>query len=233
MSRSLALVAQAQADLAVAKAKAEVATADRDRSQAMLQYAEIKAPYDGIVTERHVDTRHFVQPAGGSAAMPLVTVSRSDQVRVFVDVPESEAPLLDKGDKAVVRVQAIGKREFTGAVTRDAWSLDAANRSLRTEVDLPNPDGVLRPGMYATVTILLAEKPDALVLPATALVQNGDQTSCMTVAGGAVKQCNVEVGLRSGQEVEIKSGLSADDMVVTVRGESLTAGQPVEVIKPQ
>ncbi|MEX2316356.1 MAG: efflux RND transporter periplasmic adaptor subunit [Pirellulales bacterium] len=233
LARTLALVEQAQADLSAAEAKLQVAVSDRERSRTLMQYAEIKAPYDGIVTERHVDTRHFVQPAGGPMAKPLVAVSQSNRVRVVVDVPENEAGFLNPGDQAVVRVQAIGKRDFAGAVTRDAWSLDAANRSLRAEIDLPNPDGVLRPGMYASVTILLAEAPDALVLPTTAILQTGGETYCMIVDAGVVKKCSIELGLRSGPEVAVKSGLAADEIVVVTRGESLAEGQPVEVIKTQ
>jgi RND family efflux transporter MFP subunit len=233
LARTLALIAQTHADLAAAQAKAQVANTDRDKSRTMLQYAEIKAPYDGIVTERHVDSRHFVQPAAGPLAKPLVAISRSDKVRVFVDVPENEVGYLNAGDQAVVRVQAIGKREFEGSVTRDAWSLDATNRSLRTEIDLPNPDGALRPGMYASVTILLDEAADALVLPTTAIVQNGSETYCQLVDAGLVKKCSIESGLRSGQEIAIKSGLSADDIVVLTRGESLAEQQSVDVIRPQ
>jgi multidrug efflux pump subunit AcrA (membrane-fusion protein) len=98
---------------------------------------------------------------------------------------------------------------------------------------LPNPDGIFRPGMYASVTILLAEVPDVLTLPTTAVMQSAGEPYCLTVDAGTIKKRPVELGLRSGPEVEIKSGLSTEDVVVQIRGESLTAGQAVEVIRPQ
>jgi RND family efflux transporter MFP subunit len=224
-----AMAEKAQADVSAAEAQAQVARAEMEKSRVLLQYAEIRAPYDGVVTARNVDTRHFVQPAGG-AAMPLVVVAAIDRVRVFVDVPELEASLLDRGDPAVVRVQALGKREFQHEVTRDSWSLDETNRCLRAEIDLPNPDGALRPGMYATATIRLAEAADALVLPATAVLRDENGPYCMTVDKGIIKNCRLELGLRSGPEVAIASGIATDALVVLARGESLAPEQAVEVL---
>jgi RND family efflux transporter MFP subunit len=226
-------VGQAEADLLAAQAREAVARTDLARVETMLQYAEIKAPYDGVVTARYVDTQHFVQPGTGPATKPLLVVARVDKVRVFVDVPELEASLLNPGDKAVVQVQAIGRRTFEAPVTRDAWSLAAENRALRTEIDLANPDGLLRPGMYATVTILLEEHPSALVLPTTAILHDIEDPTCMCIEAGAVTAKPVQLGLRNGTDVEIASGITADDTVVLARGESLKDGQKVEVVAPE
>jgi RND family efflux transporter MFP subunit len=229
LAHTEAMTEKSRADVSAAEAQLQVARVEVEKSQILLQYAEIKAPYNGIVTARNVDTRHFVQPAAG-AGKPLVVVASNDRVRVFVDVPELEAALLDRGDPAVVRVQALGKREFGHEITRDAWSLDETNRCLRAEIDLPNPDGVLRPGMYAAVTIRLAEAPDALVLPAAAVLRDAAGPYCMAVDGAVVKKRTLELGLRSGPEVAILSGVSVDDLVVLMRGDSLADGQAVEVL---
>jgi RND family efflux transporter MFP subunit len=226
-------VAQAQADLLAAQAREAVARTDLARIQTMLQYTRIKSPYDGVITARNVDTRHFVQPVTGPATKPLLVVARVDKVRVFVDVPELEASLLNPGDQAVIQLQALGRRSFQAAVTRDGWSLAAENRALRTEIDLPNSDGLLRPGMYATVTILLEERPDALILPTTAILYDTDKPTCMCIEAGAVKAQLVQLGLRNGTEVEIASGITADDTIVLARGESLKVGQRVEVVPPE
>jgi RND family efflux transporter MFP subunit len=226
-------VAQAQADLLAAQAREAVARTDLARVETMLQYAAIKAPYDGVITARYVDTQHFVHPSTGAALKPLLVVARVDKVRVFVDVPELEASLLNPGDKAVVHVQALGRRSFEAPVTRDAWSLATKNRALRSEIDLSNPDGVLRPGMYATVTILLEEHPDALVLPTTAILHDTQQPTCMCIEADAVKEKPVQLGLRNGTEIEIASGITAADTVVLARGESLKEGQKVEVMAPE
>jgi HlyD family secretion protein len=227
---SQALAARAAADVAAAEAQLAVARANLDLAQALLQYAEIKAPFDGVVTARNVDTRHFVQPGTGANSMPLIVVAQSDKLRVTVDVPEMEAGMLSAGDKAVVRVQSLGNREFTAPVTRDAWSLNASNRSLRAEVDLPNIEGALRPGMYASVTISLAETPESLVLPATAVLRDATGAYCMIVNEGIVHKRPLETGLRSGPEIEIKSGVSQEETIILVRGDSFAEGQKVEVL---
>jgi RND family efflux transporter MFP subunit len=195
----------------------------------MLGYTEIKAPFDGMITRREVDTGHFVQPATAGDAKPLFVVARTDMVRIFVDVPELEAPHVDAGDPAQVRVQALETMSFDAQVVRSSWSLLEANHSLRAEVDVPNSNGVLRPGMYATVVIDLDERPDALTLPAAAIVREGDKTYCMCVASGKIEKRHVELGLRSGSEVEVASGIDADCQVVLKEPASLQVGQEVRL----
>ncbi len=226
-------VKKAQADKVAAEAKARVANAELAKSQTMLDYAEIKAPYDGIITRRNVDTRHYVHPPTGSMSTPLLVVAQTQKVRTFVDVPEMEAALVDGGqtpDSALVLVQSLGGREFKADVTRTSWSLDSANRSLRTEIDIDNKDGVLRPGMYATANILLEERKDVLTVPLTAIVRDGQKTFCCIVESDKIQRIPVKLGLKSGSDVEVLEGLTADQTVVLARADSLKDGQPVEVI---
>jgi len=154
-------------------------------------------------------------------------------VRIFVDVPELEAEWVGVGDPAVVRVQALGGRTFDAKVTRIAWSLDASNRSLRTEIDVENPEGVLRPGMFATVTMTLEKRADVLVLPAAAIVREGADAFCYFVKEGKLERLKIELGLRSGAEVEIRSGLAPDQSVVLAQAAALKPGQAVEVAAPE
>ncbi|OHB83005.1 MAG: hypothetical protein A2V98_06270 [Planctomycetes bacterium RBG_16_64_12] len=225
-----------QADHTAAKAKHRVAQANLTQTITMLGYAEIKAPFDGVVTRRGVDTGHYVHPASGATTKPLLVVTRTDQVRIFVDVPEMEAPLVDGGetaDTAIVRVQSLRHREFEAKVTRTSWSLDPSNRSLRTEIDVPNADGLLRPGMYATATILLEQRNDVLALPISAIVCEREESYCCCVESGKIERKAIALGLRSGDEVEIVSGLDDGHTVVLARGDSLEQGQKVEVIAPE
>jgi len=223
-------VEQSEADAQAAMARLRVAKAELARTTTLLDYTVIKAPYDGVVTRRLVVTGDYISPATTGAAQPIVVVCRSDVVRVFLDVPELEAAWVDDGDKAEVRVQALGGKSFPATVTRNSWALDPTNRSLRTEIDISNSQGVLRPGMYATATILLEERADALALPATAIVHEGQDAFCCTVEKGKIKRQKVELGLRAGTDVEIRAGLAPDQTVVLARAESLQAGQAVEVI---
>ncbi len=114
-------------------------------------------PTPGVVTERNVIRGDFVQPAGTMTAKPLLAVARTDVVRIFVDVPEMESPWVEAGRPGYVHVQALPDRVVEGKVTRTSWVL-GPNRTLRTELDLPNPEGLLRPGMYATAHIGLQER---------------------------------------------------------------------------
>jgi RND family efflux transporter MFP subunit len=225
-------VVKVEADRAAAAARLEVAKANRARAATLLKYAEIASPFDGVVTRRNVDTGHFVGPPS-AASQPLLVVCRTDRVRIFVDVPELEAEWVGTGDPAVVRVQALGGRTFDAKVTRIAWSLDASNRSLRTEIDVENPDGVLRPGMFATVTMTLEKRADVLTLPATAVVREGADAFCFTVEAGKLSRKKIELGLRSGPEVEVRSGLTADETVVVAPAAGLSPGQAVEVVVPE
>ncbi len=227
-------VQKSEADLVAAGARQKVAAANLAHTKTMLAYAEIKSPFNGVVTQRNVDTGHFVHPITGGAAPPLLVIAQTEQVRVFVDVPEMEAPLVDAGDKpdsAIVRVQSLGEQAIDGKVTRTSWSLNKANRSLRAEIDLPNKEGKLRPGMYAKVDILLDQRDNVLVLPVTAIVRDGSVTYCCTIDSGKIDRKKIELGIRSGPEVEVRSGIDADTLVVIARADSLVQGQPVQVIE--
>jgi HlyD family secretion protein len=228
-------VQKSQADLVAAAAREKVAAANLAHTKTMLAYAEIKAPFNGVVTQRNVDTGHYVHPITGGLTEPLLVIVQTGQVRVFVDVPEMEAPLVDAGDKpdsAVVHVQSLGEKGIDGKVTRTSWSLDKSNRSLRAEIDLPNRDGKLRPGMYAKVDILLDQRNDVLTLPITAIVREAGATYCCCIESGKINRKRIELGLRSGADVEVRSGLDADQLVVLARGDSLVQGQAVEIIAP-
>lgn len=193
---------KAKADLAAAKARVQVAHAEEGRLAALLQYSKVCAPFDGVVTRRHVHTGHFLQPASGDGMKPLFIVARMDTVRILVDVPEADAMYIREGAPARIRFQMLRDEEIQGAVTRTSWSLDPKARNLRTEVDLPNPKGILRPGMYAYATFR-AEFPDRLTVPASAISTSGIQPVCFIVEDGKAIRTPVQLGLRNGNVVEV------------------------------
>jgi RND family efflux transporter MFP subunit len=222
-------VGKAEADEQAASAHIGVAKAELGRARTMLGYAEIKSPYAGVVTQRTVDTGHFVQ-TGGVAARPLMAVARTDEVRVFMDVPEMDAGLVDVGDEATLNVQALGGKKLTAGVTRTSWSLSPTNRSLQVEIDFKNDESKLRPGMYATGTITLAKRENALVLPAAAIGDAAGSPYCNCVEEDKVVRHQLELGLRSGAEVEILGGVDENSLVILMRAEALAPGQAVQVI---
>jgi RND family efflux transporter MFP subunit len=227
-----AMIAKGEADLRAAEARAAVAEANLAEAQTMLSYTKLQAPFDGVVNARHVDPGHFVQPASGAGAKPLAAVARTDRMRVAIDVPEMEAGLVDVGDPVALKVQALRGGELKGQIARISWSLDANNRSLRAEVDVQNDDSALRPGMYATGVIELDRRDQALTLPATAIMRNGAEISCMVVESGKAVRVPIEAGLRVGPDTEIIGGLTEAHEVVTVRPEALSQGQAVQPLTP-
>jgi RND family efflux transporter MFP subunit len=226
--QSQADVAKAKASQSVARARHANAEADLSRVKTMLQYTQIRATYAGVVTERNVNRGDFVQPASTMTARPLLAVARTDVVRIFVDVPEMDSPWVEAGRTGYVSVQALADRIVEGKVTRTSWVL-GANRTLRTELDLPNPGGLLRPGMYATAHLLLQEHPDACVLPLSAILREGKQAFCWIAKGGQAARTPITLGLQVGNDVEVISGLKGDTLVIQSQIVSLREGQPVEV----
>lgn len=232
--QAAANIEKSRADVAAAQARRNVAQANLGQVRTMLGYLEIKSPFVGVVTQRAVDTGRFVQPAHSNAA-PLLMVARTDKVRVCIEVPEMEASYVDageKGDAVIISVQSIGKKAIESRVSRTSWGLDSSNRSLRTEVDLANADRLLRPGMYASATILLDQRTDVVVLPLTAIVRKDDTNSCCIVKDDKIEIRPIELGLRAGSEVEIVSGVQPGDIVVMARVDGLKPGQSVAVIVP-
>jgi HlyD family secretion protein len=224
-----AQVEKAEADFEAAQKKLLVAEADLARVKAMLAYTRILAPYDGIVAARNVHTGHLVQPGVGSGGKPLLVVVQIAIMRIFVDVPESDAPLISDGSEAEVQFPSGMVEPRKGTVTRTTWILNAGSRTLRTEVDLDNADQKLRPGMYAHARIKVAERVNALSLPRGAVLGSGADTYCLTIdSDGLINRTSVAAGIRTGDDVEIVSGLTGDEQVIGVNAAAFHEGQQVE-----
>jgi HlyD family secretion protein len=194
--------AKAAADVAAAKAKRGVAAADQKRMAALVGYSQIRAPYNGVITKRNVDTGAFLQPATGGKAEALLVIMRADKVRIFIDLPESAAPYVGKDAVARVQVEALGRQEFKASVARTAWALDPKSRTLRAEIDLPNANGPLRPGMYSYASVV-AQRENVLTLPRTSLMSGGEQYSCYRIADGKAVLTFIQVGLKDHELVEV------------------------------
>ena len=226
-----AMLDKARSDVTAAAASIKVARSDARRVRALLDYATIVAPYDGVITRRNVDVGDLTTP--GTQGQPLFIVARDDLVRITVSVPEMYATEVEAGDRVLVRLQALSGRDFEGKVTRTSWTLDVKNRTLRTEIDVPNPKGTLRPGLYAYATVVVEEHADALSVPTSALVRQDSKTFCVAVIDGRAVRKPVVVGLDDGTRAEILSGLQGTEAIVKAYGSSLADGQSVAVIEPE
>ena len=194
------------------------------------QFETIVAPYDGVITRRHVDVGDLTEP--GSHGEPLFIIARDDVVRIAVSVPEMYATEVEPGDRVLIRLQAVSGRILEAKVTRTSWMLDAKNRTLRTEIDVPNPSGVLRPGLYAYATIIVEERANVLAVPTSALLRQESNTFCVAVQEGQAVRRTVRIGLDDGARAEILSGLSGDEQIVKAYASSFADGQHLEVLPP-
>jgi multidrug efflux pump subunit AcrA (membrane-fusion protein) len=194
---------RAKAAVAVARAQVAVAEADARRQREWLKYAIIRAPFTGVVSQRNVEVGQYVMPpTAGSAQPPLFVVVRTDPVRIFVDAPESEAALITENMPVTVRIQARGDREIPARVSRLSWALDQNSRTLRVQVDLPNPGGDLRPGMFAIVRFS-TERPGAWVVPASVVATTDEQPYAVRIENGKAIKTPVKLGARQNGQVEL------------------------------
>ena len=230
VTQSRAALAQARSDVVAAASAIEVAREDAGRVEALLGYTRIEAPFDGIIAARNVDTGQLTRP--GSDSDPLFIVDRSDIVTVAIDVPETFATEVNPGDRATIELQAMKGKTVAGTVTRTAWALDSKTRTLRVEIDIPNPGGKLRPGLYAYATVIAEEHPDVMTVPSSALVREKDKAFCVIVIAGKAVRRPIEVGLSDVTRTEVVSGLDGSEKVVKAFAAALADGQPVELIEP-
>jgi len=208
----------------------EIAQAKLQRTRTLLQYAHITAPFSGVVTARYVDAGAFI-PAATAGSTPqnsaIVTLMDFASVRVQVFVPESEVPFIKNEVPIQMTVEELPGRTFRGSVTRFANALNEATKTMLTEIELPNPSGELRPGMYAVVRLEVERKHDALLVPVTALLIEKAGSSVFTVVDGKAKKTPVQTGFNDGANVEIASGVDPARAVILLGKLSLNDGQPV------
>jgi len=229
---------KAAADVKAMEARVDVAKAEAGRAEAMLAYSKIRAPYNGVVTARRVNTGDLVQPTTAKGDW-LFTVARLDPARVVVAVPEADASLIEDNLEVKLSIPALSGPDVSGKIARTSKSLERAARTLRVEVDIPNKDGRLRPGMYVYARIY-SRCPENWTLPAAALVKQGDGMVCFRIEGGKAMHTPVQVGRSDGTFTEAlkwqKAGSTSwEDWtgkeVVAGRAAGLVDGQVVELEK--
>ena len=206
-------VDKAKVDVKAAQAQAAVSRAEERRLAALLDYTRIIAPYDGVVVVRNANTWDYVHAGSGDLTAgrgkPIYVVARTDLVRVYVDVPEMEANWVqgkqevgDKANAATVRIQALDDAEIKATVTRTSWALHDRTRSLRAEIDLPNPDARLLPGMYAYGQVRI-ERPQVRAIPQAAVEEIGNRNYCYLYEKGKAVQTAVQTGTSDGTWIEV------------------------------
>ncbi len=219
-----AALSQAKIDVGVAEADLKVAESEEKRLQAWVDYLVLPAPFDGVVVARNANTFDFVMPTGGdpsalhrspylapgAAAAPIYVVDRTDIVRVYVDIPESDADYVHVGSNATVLVRAYRDQPIPATVTRSVVALNIQSRTLRAEIDLPNPTSQLLPGMYAYAKVTI-ERPGVRAMPVEALMHLGDKTVlhigektfCWLYNNGHAQRIELQTGVSDGKWIEV------------------------------
>ena len=224
----------AEAEVKSAASSVMVGRKTLEETEVMMQYASLKAPFAGIVTQRSVDPGDLVRNKVSSEGSrePLFTVSKVDVLRVTVPIPERDAVWVKKGDIAEMSFTALPGVTFKDVVARRSGRLDSKTRTMVVEVDIPNANGRLIPGMYCKVEIIMQEKL-ALVVPAEAVRFNltGDVSIVYVVKDdNSILLVPVKTGIDNGHNIEILSGLSGGEQVVTGMLGRLKDGQVVSVL---
>jgi RND family efflux transporter MFP subunit len=194
-------------------------------------YRRIVAPFDGVITARNIDVGSLVQADAASGTF-LFTIMQSDVIRTQVYVPQDQAFGVTPGVDAVVRVPELPGRTFPGKVTRIADALQPGTRTLLTEIDIPNPDGTLKPGTYCTVDLHVPHDIPSLLVPAEAIIFNRDGLQVAVIEGDDAHIRKVSVARDSGTQVEVRDGVKEGDIVILNPQVDLVEGSRVQA-QPQ
>jgi RND family efflux transporter MFP subunit len=227
---SAAQVEASRSNLQSAQSALAAAQAKREEDQDLFNYARITAPFAGVITQRFANLGALVQAGTSSStqAMPIVRLSEDDLFRLVIPVPESYVKYIHLGDPVSVRVASLD-RTFPGKIARFAVDVREDTRTMHTEVDVPNPQHTLLPGLYADATIQLERKQDALAVPLQAVDHTASGTTVDVVdASNRIEIRQVLLGVQTPTDAEVLSGLNEGDMVVVSDRSSLKAGQVVE-----
>jgi len=218
-----------QAALEAAQSQLSVAKAKLSRDQSLFDYARITAPFPGVITERYANLGTLVQAGTGSStqAMPIVRLSEDDLFRLVIPVPESYVHYIHVGDRVDVNVPSLN-RTFPGKVARFSVDVREDTRTMHTEVDVPNPQRVLIPGLYAEAAVALEHRTDIPAVPLQAINHEGDKSTVFVLnRENEIEDRPITVGIQTATDAEVVSGLSEGEEVIVSDRSGLKVGQKV------
>jgi RND family efflux transporter MFP subunit len=210
---------------AIAAAKAEV-----EKYKTLVSYTQITAPFDGVVTHRYADPGTLIQAgtASDTQALPLVRVSDNYHLRLDFPVTVDYVKDIQLGDPVVVRVDSLNGKTFTGTISRFTREVDDNTRTMITEIEVPNPDLVLMPGMYANVVLKVDKRQQALAVPTEAVSGEKAPTVYVVNQDHQIEERAVTLGLETPDRLEVLAGLHEGDLVVVGNRAGFQAGEKVE-----
>jgi RND family efflux transporter MFP subunit len=220
----------AQANAQTAAAAVAAAKAEVEKYQTLCGYTKITAPFDGIVTRRSADPGELIQAGTTSdtQARPVVRVSDNYRLRLDFPVTVDYVKDINVGDSVEVRVDSLEGKKFSGKISRCSGSVDSTTRTMMTEIEVPNPDLTLLPGMYATVVLKVEKRSDAVTVPTEAVTGDKAPMVYMVNAEHKIEPRPVKLGLETPHQYEVLDGLKEGDLVVVGNGSSFQPGEKVE-----
>jgi RND family efflux transporter MFP subunit len=223
----------AEARLYAANAQVALDKSKVDQYVAMTEFRQVKAPFDGTITERKIDVGNLVTAGSGSTTTPLYRMAQTDPLRIFVDVPQSASgELMNAGVPAEIRASGAIGGVFSGKIARSAESLNSQARTMRVEVDMPNASHSLVPGMYVNVAFQLPARGAVEVPPAALIFRAGGTQVALVDAQGKVQFKDVTIARDNGNAVELASGVHPGDRLVLNISSQIAPGQLVAANEP-
>jgi len=227
---AVAIKAINSAEAQVASAKAAITTAQTqvDQARKSLTDTAVLAPISGYIAERTADLGEFISPSVPNAK--IATIVRTSSLRLKIDVPEASIGQVANGQSISLQTSAYPDRNFAGTIVRILPSLNQQARTLTVEAEVPNGDGMLKPGQFATVRITQSQPENAVMIPATAVKAEGDVNKVYVIKDGAARERLVQVGLLEGETIQIKQGLSEGEIIATSNLGELYDGVQARVV---
>jgi RND family efflux transporter MFP subunit len=215
----------AKQDLDNSEAAMKISEAAYKNAATQLSYSKIIAPFSGFVTQKYLDIGALIQNNNST----IFTLMKMNLVKVFVYVLEKDLPLISENTKCVISVDAFPDKEFFGRITRKSNALDLNTRTMTYEIDIPNQNYILKPGMFATVHFVLKEHKDAITIPKDALLKDASENYVFVFENEKAKRIIVTPGLVQNNIVEIISGLNSSSDLITTGQEFVKDNAPVKV----
>jgi len=218
--------------LAAREADVKAAEAAVARLEKLSSFKEVRAPFAGTITRRHVDTGALIRAGGNASA--LFDLAQTDTLRIQVNVPQAYLRDIAIGSTVAIAVAEYPGRAFPGKVLRTSGAFDATTRTMLTEIEVPNRNGELFPGIHVDVQLTLAQANPPIVVPARAVIIRGEGLQVAEVDdANAIRLQKVQAGRDLGRTVEIVSGLSDGARIVTNPTDTLVEGMPVRIAGTQ
>ena len=218
------------AELKAAQAKASAAQAEVSRLQALESYRQVTSPFDGIITMRRIDIGNLVTAGSTTNTSPLYDIAQADTIRVFADVPQNASGQIKVGMTTHTTSSSFPGRVFEGKVARTTKAIDPQTRTLKVEVDIPNPDLMLMPGMYVQIRFDISREA-LLEIPASALLfRSAGPQVAVVGSDGKIKFHDVQIAVDDGSVVDLGSGVAAGDRVALNLSSQVADGEQVTTV---